>query len=236
MKHSIFFLLFTIACLTVKAQDTIYKRSGEVVPAKITEISTAEVKYKRFTMPDGPVFIIGRNEVQKIRFSNGVVDSFAVSEAVTTQTVMPAGSPVEVQQQPKPVLTGLLENPRAGQYYYNGARINEKKMLFIAADKNRSWKNKELDQAILATSDFKKNQYISGFGGPAVLIACLIATAQTSQNNSNTNVSSALVFNGLGIFIASQIVSPMFKRKRSLYARKVVALFNEQVQLQQQQK
>lgn len=224
--------------ISLRAQDTIYKRSGEIISAKITEISTAEVKYKRFSMPDGPDFIIGRNEVQKIRFANGVIDSFAVSQPVTTQTVMPTELPVIIQQQqqPTPVLTGLIGNPRAGLYYYNGAKINEKKMLFIAADKNRTWRNKELDQAILATGDFKKNQYISGFGGPAVLIACLIAATQTSQNNPNSNVSGALVFNGLGIFVASQIVSPMFKRKRSQSARKVVMLFNEQVQQHQQSK
>ncbi len=228
-------MLLLMGFISLRAQDTIYKRSGEIIPAKITEISTSEVKYKRFTMPDGPVFIIGRNEVQKIRFSNGVIDSFAVSQPVTTQTVMPAEIPLIVQQQQTtPVLTGLIENPRAGLYYYNGAKINEKKMLFIAADKNRTWRNKELDQAILATGDFKKNQYISGFGGPAVLIACLIAATQTSQNNPNSNVSGALVFNGLGIFVASQIVSPMFKRKRSQSARKVVTLFNGQVQQQQQ--
>lgn len=236
MKHSLFFMLLLMGFLSLRAQDTMYKRSGEIIPAKITEISTAEVKYKRFTMPDGPVFIIGRNEVQKIRFSNGVVDSFAVSQPVTTQTVMPVEIPVIIQpQQATPVLTGLIENPRAGLYYYNGAKINEKKMLFIAADKNRTWRNKELDQAILATGDFKKNQYISGFGGPAVLIVCLIAATQTSQNNPNSNVSGALVFNGLGILVASQIVSPMFKRKRSQSARKVVMLFNEQVQKQQPQ-
>ena len=150
-------MLLLMGFLSLRAQDTIYKRSGEIIPAKITEISTAEVKYKRFTMPDGPVFIIGRNEVQKIRFSNGVVDSFAVSQPVTTQTVMPVEIPVIIQpQQATPVLTGLIENPRAGLYYYNGAKINEKKMLFIAADKNRTWRNKELDQAILATGDFKK--------------------------------------------------------------------------------
>lgn len=235
MKHSILFILFLMASLVAGAQDTIYKRSGEIISAKIAEISTAEVKYRRFTMPDGPVFVIGRNEVQKIRFANGVVDSFAVTQPVQTQTVMPPESPVIIQQQSTPVLTGLIENHRAGSYYYNGARINEKKMLFIAADKNRTWKSKELDQAILATGDFKKNQYISGFGGPAVLIACLIAASQSVQNNSNSNVSGALVFNGIGIFIASQIVSPMFKSKRSKSARKVVMLFNEQVQLQQQQ-
>lgn len=229
-------MLLLVGFITLRAQDTIYKRSGEIIPAKITEISTAEVKYKRFTMPDGPVFIIGHNEVQKVRFANGVVDSFAVSQPVTTQTVMPSEVQVVLQQQPMPVLSGLIENPRSGLYYYNGAKINEKKMLYIATDKNRIWRNKELDQAILATADFKKNQYVSGFGGPAVLLVCLIAAAQTSQNNANATVSGALVFNGLGIFVASQIVSPLFKRKRSQNARNVVMLFNEQVQLQQQAK
>lgn len=234
MKHSLFFILLLTGFLSLRAQDTIYKRNGEVISAKITEISTAEVKYKRFTMPDGPMFVIERGEVQKIRFANGVIDSFAVAPPVVTQTQVATEGPVTVQHQ-APVLSGMIESPRRGLYYYNKAKINEKRMLLIASDKNRSWKNKELEQAIMATRDFKSNQYIAGFGGPAVLLACMIAAGQTAQNNSNPNVTVALIFNGVGIFITSQIIAPIFKGKRSQNAARVVRLFNEQVQLHQPQ-
>lgn len=233
MKNTLIILLLFVSCFG-RAQDTLYKRNGEVIPSKVTEISSTEIKYKRFSMPDGPVFIVAKDEVQKIRFSNGVVDSFSIaSPPVLTQTVAPQPKDqVSPYRPPAHTLSGLIENPRSGVYYYNGARINEKKMLLIAFDKNRNWKNKELEQTIMATGDFRRNQYLSGFGGPAILLACLIAAGQSAQNSASTDVSSALAFNGIGIFIASQIISPMFKGKRSRSARKVVQLFNEQVRLQ----
>lgn len=230
--------LIVFLCLlgsSVSAQDTLYKRNGEVVAAKITEIGTAEIKYKRFSMQDGPLFVVGKNEVQKIRFANGVVDSFAVSVAAPATPSAPASSGEfkTVQPSSSPALSGLISNPRGGIYYYNGARINEKRMLLLAFDKNRSWKNKELEKAITAASDFKRNQYIAGFGGPAVFLACMIAAGQSAQNNANGNVAGALVFNGFGILVASQIISPIFKGRRSRSARQVVMLFNEQVRLHQ---
>ena len=229
MKHTLFFILGVLCLFMAKAQDTIYKRSGERIDAKITEISSTEVKYKRFTMQDGPLFIISRNDVQKIRFSNGVVDSFAVTQPVTTQTVTPSQSgSAGTRQAPMP--TNVIQNPRAGLYYYNQEKVNEKRMLFIAQDKNRTWKNKELEKAITATRDFKSNQYISGFGGPLVALACIMGAGQIAQSNPGSYAPGALAFNGIGIFIASQIISPMFKRKRTQNARKVVELYNRQVQ------
>lgn len=224
MKYTAFFILAFVSFLTGAAQDTIYKRNGEVIPSKISEISSSEVKYKRFSMPDGAMFIIPRNDVQKIRFANGVIDSFAVSAPVTTQTVI-THQATFIPQKTAPALNNLIYNPRPGKYYFNQASINEKKMLFIAMDKNRVWKDKELTQAIMATRDYKNNQYISGFGGPVIMLVCFIAGSQVAQAG-NSNVAPVLVLNGIGIFAASQIISPMFKRKRTKSARRAVELYN----------
>lgn len=225
MKHTAFVILAFLGFLTGVAQDTIYKRNGEVIPSKISEISTSEVKYKRFSMPDGALFVISRNDVQKIRFANGVIDSFAVvSEPVSTQTLITRQATF-VPQNTAPVLNNMLYNPRPGRFYFNQAAINEKKMLFIAMDKNRVWKDQELAQAIVATRDYKNNQYISGFGGPVIMLVCFIAGSQVAQAG-NSNVAPVLVLNGIGIFAASQIISPMFKRKRIKSARRTVELYN----------
>ncbi|MES2134425.1 MAG: hypothetical protein V4506_18910 [Bacteroidota bacterium] len=223
------FLLLT--CGAISAQDTIYKRSGELISAKISEISSTEVKYKRFTMQDGPLYIIARDEVKKIKFSNGTIDSFSVSQpVVATQPNVIAQQPtIIVQRAMEPQKKGMIQNPGPGAYYYGQARINEKSLLLLATDKNRTWRNKDLTNAIMATRDYKSNQYIAGFGGAGLALICLIAGGQSTQNNSNGTIASALVFNGLGIFITSQIITPMFKRKRTQSARKVVSLYNQQL-------
>lgn len=227
MKQCVIFF-FLLACGVISAQDTIYKRSGELISAKISEISSVEVKYKRFTMQDGPLYIIARDEVAKIKFSNGTVDSFSVSQPVVATQLNPQPA-VIVQRAAQPLKEGMIQNPAPGVYYYGQARLNEKSLLLLATDKNRAWKNKDLTNAIIATHDYKSNQYIAGFGGAGLALVCVIAGGQSTQNNSNATVASALVFNGIGIFIASQIITPMFKRKRAQSARKVVSLYNQQL-------
>ena len=222
-------VLFLFSCFVVNAQDTIYKLNGELIAAKILEINQADIKYKRFNLPEGPLFITSRAEIQKIKFANGAVDSFRVAETVSPVTPAPVVSePFTIEPAPvSPAQTNALRKTGSGGYLYQNSRLSEKRMLFLAIDKNRTWKNKELDKAILATRDFKSNQYISGFGGAALAIGCILVAGSTA-NNSNSYTSIALSFNAIGIFIASQIVSPMFKRKRVQNAEKVMTLFNQE--------
>ncbi len=210
------------------AQDTIYKRNGELLSAKILEISASEIKYKRFDMQDGPLFVSGTNEIKKIKFSNGAIDSFQVAKPVTQPTSVSNPVIIAQHQANDPQKDLMIQNARGGSFYYKNNYLSEKRMLFVAAEKNRTWKNKELDKAILATRDYKSNQYISGFGGAGLAIACILAAGSTANTNSNSTTSIALSFNAIGIFIASQIVSPMFKRKRTQSAAKVAKLFNEE--------
>lgn len=229
MKNILFVLCLASFGL-LKAQDTIYKLNGELLAAKILEINQTDIKYKRFNLPDGPLFITAKTEIQKIKFANGAVDSFRVEEAVVAATPEPVISePFVVEKNPAYTSqnTNLLRKTDAGGYLYNHTRLSEKRMLFLAIDKNRTWKNKELDKAILATRDFKSNQYISGFGGAALAIGCILVAGSTA-NNSNSYTPIALSFNAIGIFIASQIISPIFKRKRVQNAEKVMTLFNQE--------
>lgn len=57
----VFFLL--VACLA-GAQDTIVKKNGDVIVAKITEIGTEEVKFKIFGQQDGPVITMKREDIK----------------------------------------------------------------------------------------------------------------------------------------------------------------------------
>ncbi len=226
MKNIPFLFLFALY-FNVNAQDTIYKRSGEIISAKILEISSTELKYKRFTLQDGPLFITDRNEIAKVKFFNGVVDSFAITKPIVNQPVYT--NPVIISQQQSALPPRDFIRVRGSAYDWNGTRLSERRMLFVAADKNRKWKSKELDKAIMATRDYKSNQYIAGFGGAALALACLIAAGSSSTQNANSTTAGVLGFNALGIFIASQIVSPMMKHRRTRSAHRVVELYNNEL-------
>lgn len=76
MKKNILFvycLLFTVYCFS---QDIIYKKDNTKIEAKILEINQSEVRYKMFTNPDGPLYIMYKSDVVKIEYPNGQVEVY----------------------------------------------------------------------------------------------------------------------------------------------------------------
>jgi len=58
------------------AQDSIYKKSGEIIEAKVSAINTEVIIFKKFTNPDGPEYSIPKADVIKIKYANGTEDVF----------------------------------------------------------------------------------------------------------------------------------------------------------------
>lgn len=77
MKKNIILFCFFVLAVLAKAQttpmDTIYKRNGEVMIVKITEIGIDEIKYKPLFNPNDIVLVIEKSQVTKIVFSSGLV-------------------------------------------------------------------------------------------------------------------------------------------------------------------
>lgn len=89
MKYylSLFILAFSFYLM---AEDTIMLVNQQVLAVDIKTISSSEVTYKDPTMPDGPDFIIDKNEIASIKFRNGVVHKYnitqdAISKELTNQ-------------------------------------------------------------------------------------------------------------------------------------------------------
>ena len=57
--------------LTVAAQDLIIKADASKVEAKVTEITPESVRYKRFSNPDGPTYVLPVSEISYIQYANG---------------------------------------------------------------------------------------------------------------------------------------------------------------------
>lgn len=53
------------------AQDVIYKSDGTKVQAKVAEVGISEIRYKLFSNPDGPVFVLRKSDVVLIAYQNG---------------------------------------------------------------------------------------------------------------------------------------------------------------------
>jgi hypothetical protein len=70
------------------AQDLIYKINGDTIKAKIIEVGTAGISFKKASSPDGPTFVENKSDIIMIKFSNGEIQKFAKSVPTSTASVM----------------------------------------------------------------------------------------------------------------------------------------------------
>lgn len=80
LKQLILAILLIPFALSVQAQDKksdkIFKKNGEVIPARLIIVNSDVVVYKRGDHGDGPEYTISKADVAKIRYSNGTEDVF----------------------------------------------------------------------------------------------------------------------------------------------------------------
>jgi len=106
MKNSRIILLVIIQiCLTgtVLSQDVILKKDNTTVLSKVIEVTSTEIKYKKWSNQEGPTYSISRSEVVSINYQNGEVDRINNNSMITPapqQTVTHAPvQPINTQPQ-----------------------------------------------------------------------------------------------------------------------------------------
>ena len=83
--------LFTtlfLLCLAgmATAQDVIVKTDNSTVLSKVLEISSTEIKYKKWDNQEGPIYSINRSEGISIKYQNGEVVTFSGNTSNQTNT------------------------------------------------------------------------------------------------------------------------------------------------------
>lgn len=68
--------ILSIIALSSFAQDTIYRKSGEVMTVSIIEVQSKEVKYRQIGETDGPLYSIDKLVIKKIIYKNGREEVF----------------------------------------------------------------------------------------------------------------------------------------------------------------
>lgn len=63
------------------SQDTIYKRNGDIINAKVLEVDLNLIKFKKTSNPDGPLFSISKSQVTLIQYKNGSKDVFPLEKS-----------------------------------------------------------------------------------------------------------------------------------------------------------
>jgi hypothetical protein len=96
-KILLILLVFTGAVIRVDAQDTIMKKDGNEIYAKVIEVGPDAVKYKIFDYQDGPVYVLPNSEIFMIKYENGTKGMFG---ATSTGYSTPAATPPEQSRIP----------------------------------------------------------------------------------------------------------------------------------------
>jgi len=221
-------------CSFIHAQDTIVKRNDEKIVAKIAEVNTNNVKYKRFDYQDGPVFNSEKWELKYIVYANGVRESF--ENYVSQATVRNDNAPKK----------DLTIQPTGKYYYYQNQKIEELDMLDIAwklNDKKINLLVKQTETKRVAKNFF----YISGITLDALGILTYTGVisaytlnvhnattgggygtrraAQAAARTQRERTGGYMILSGL----ACEAISLGFKFDEIKHAHMVVTLYNQAV-------
>jgi hypothetical protein len=69
------FILLAFAVNICNSQDIIIMKNGDEIKAKVQEVGTEEVKYKKFGT-EAPIYVVERIEIFMIKYENGNKDVF----------------------------------------------------------------------------------------------------------------------------------------------------------------
>lgn len=84
----ILFATLFLLCIagTVIAQDVIVMKDQSTVMSKVLEITSTEIKYKKWNNQDGPIYSISKSEILSINYENGEVEIFNNNVSSPTST------------------------------------------------------------------------------------------------------------------------------------------------------
>lgn len=121
MKKSTLLLFWALCCgiSAAVAQDLIVRTDSTRIEARVTEVSPETVRYKRFSNPDGPTYVLPVAGIDYIRYANGETDRFrqpaapapapAVAAPVPGTPAAPAPAPDAPVAAPAPAPAPALE-------------------------------------------------------------------------------------------------------------------------------
>lgn len=218
MKKIVFNLILLFTVNVAFAQDTITKRNAEKIVAKILEIGTTEIKFKKFDNQEGPLYIVNKSEIKMIVYANGMKELFEDKEAIKVQ---PATDDYVVK---KPE-SNKIDMWSAGKYRQGNRMLNEREAQYILLES----KDKKIMGLVGQAKDAKKMQYIGfaaiplGIGAGALLIGSAINGGYNGFDPSYLAGSAVCALAA----IACPIVAITLKSKRTNCNRAAVKLYNE---------
>ncbi|MCW3083900.1 MAG: hypothetical protein JWP12_1266 [Bacteroidetes bacterium] len=201
---------FSLAALS---QDTIVMNDGTQRLAKVLEITTTEVKFKKADNLSGPLYIENKSSITRINYANGIKDEFTAS-------------PVIVAAAPEPV-SYIRKYPRifksGNVYLYGDQTLRENEIQA----KLQSLNNPEIAEHVRNAKLYRGLQNI-GFVALPLMAAANLSFIQnydvyTDRPTSQFRQAETL----LALSAICVVGSVYFKIQRSHHNAAAVKLYNE---------
>ena len=219
MKHSLLLLLWSVCLSPVFAQDTIVKRSGDTIIAKVLEINPIEVKFKKINFLDGPTYVEQKSFIKMITYQGGRKEFFEQAPEKPKIIAPPASDNLDYYGDNSNGTNkmGMWSN---GRFRQKNTRLTEKEAqnIFILT------KEKKLVDLAFKARDARKMQYIGFAAFPLGMAGLLLITTDTSPNRG-TYTMGGIICSALAI--TCPIVSGVQKNKRNEYNKAAVKLYNQ---------
>lgn len=215
MRFLVFITLAALLPFKNLAQDTIVKKSGEKILAKVVEVSTTDVKFKKFAMLDGPTYIESKTDISQVIYSNGMKDVFAVEAPKKIETLKVSDPDADYYSAPVKKDDKIVD--LKNRYHYQNRSIGQKKMQVLLL----STKDKEIGGLVTQAKQAKNRQIILGFSAIPLGIASLVCLGSGSDAGV---IASGICFAGA---VSCPIFSGIQRRKKVSFNSKAIALYNQ---------
>lgn len=213
-----------LLCQNLFCQDSIYKKNGEVIAAKVLEISDSEVKFKKAENLNGPTYGELKSGLICIKFENGTIDTIKNKIEIKPEVVAP-----KISAQPVIQKQSLMYARNDNDLFMA--------IEFLPPSDTRA----KLMHEYALMKMYKRNQYLAnglgmgvGFVVPVVATSVVIrdlfsvngsGNSFVGRNGLTIIVAGALV--GAAIRITGQVLAKVNKNKRLNARRNIIRMYDE---------
>lgn len=98
MKKFLFIALLSVVTMAARAQDIIVTADAEEIAAKIEEVGDRQIKYRKASNPDGPLFTMNIANIAMVKYSNGEIETFKAQKDAMRNAPSAAVNPAYTAQ------------------------------------------------------------------------------------------------------------------------------------------
>ena len=219
MKNLILFL-FVISVQSISAQDSIFKKNKDIIAVKIEEVKPTEVRYRKLENLSGPMYLLAKSEVFRIKYANGSIDTLNLSTEAKPQIVFQNSEPGQKINSGGPSLMTVKLDDYELHDIITGLPASDTKEKMLSEYK--------------LMRKYKTNQYLSdglgwglGFAVPFVVTIGTLANFDSFSGDTGVTTIVAGAIIGAAIRTTGQVLRKMNKNKKARAKQNILRLYDQ---------